>query len=45
MHKKSIVHQDIKLENLFENNLTGEIKVADLGHSTYESEIYYKEKI
>ena len=39
---KRIVHQDIKLENIFENNLTGEIKLADLGFAVFEDDIYKK---
>ena len=32
MHEvKKILHQDIKLDNLLHNVLTGEIKIADLG--------------
>ena len=42
---KNIIHQDVKLDNLFENKLTGEIKLGDLGFATFLDEIHGKEKI
>jgi serine/threonine protein kinase len=33
--EKGIVHQDIKLENLFTNNLSAQIKLGDFGFAQF----------
>ena len=39
MHSEKVVHRDIKLENIFYDQHTGNIKVGDLGSAIYLFEI------
>ena len=41
MHeKKLMIHQDIKLENIFHNVLTGEVKIGDFGFAIPLKNVY-----
>jgi len=44
LHSKNILHQDIKLDNIFENDLTGEVKLGDLGFASYLDSIPEQKK-
>ena len=41
MHEqKLMIHQDIKLENIFHNVLTGEVKIGDFGFAIPIKDVY-----
>ena len=44
LHKKKIIHRDIKLENLIYNSKTQELRLIDFGLSTLKSNIEFFKK-